>query len=92
MGRVDVDGMLDGMGSATFTEWLAFFQLEPWGCEIEDGRAASSLTMMANAWGKKRRRVEQFMPDRDGRKMLTGAAMVAFLTGLVPQDQRPEGY
>ena len=84
--------MLGEISSSQLSEWIAFFALEPWGCELHDGRTASLLAMIANAWGKQRRRVEQFMPDRDERNVLRGEDMMRFFMGMVPANQRPEGY
>jgi hypothetical protein len=37
------------MDSAEFTEWQAFYLLEPFGGEVEDRRHGSSMAMRANA-------------------------------------------
>lgn len=53
------------MSSAEFTEWMAFYQLEPFGEERADLRSAIVATTVANAHrGKHQRpyRVEEFMP------------------------------
>lgn len=54
------------MTSDELTEWMAFFQLEPWGTEVEDIRSAIIATVIANANRdpKKQRafKIEDFMP------------------------------
>lgn len=46
--------------SEEFAHWLAFFRLEPWGSEIEDLRAGSVVSMLANVNRDLKRRPEPF--------------------------------
>ncbi len=62
-----VGELLARMSSRELSEWMAFFTLEPWGCEVEDARAALIAATIANANRdpKKRRKpysVSDFMP------------------------------
>ncbi|MEW6048249.1 MAG: hypothetical protein AB1609_17530 [Bacillota bacterium] len=59
------------MSSRELSEWMAYFQLEPWGTEVEDWRAGLVAATIANANRdpKRRRRPYEprdFMPRRDG--------------------------
>lgn len=47
MGRT-VGELVDSMTSAEFTEWLAFFRLEPWGHDVEYHRAGQTAAMVYN--------------------------------------------
>lgn len=50
---------------AEFVEWAAFYRLEPWGCEVEDGRTAMQCAASVAPYSKSRVRPQQFMPDRE---------------------------
>lgn len=57
------------MSSRELSEWMAFFQLEPWGCEMEDWRAGMVAATIANVNRdtKKQRKPyepQDFMPKR----------------------------
>lgn len=56
------------MTSDEFTTWSAFFQLEPFGFEVENWRMGMVASTVANAAGPKRSgkawRVEDFVPAR----------------------------
>jgi hypothetical protein len=56
------------MSSEEFTTWGAFFQLEPFGFEVENWRMGMVASTVANAAGPKRNgkswRVEDFVPAR----------------------------
>lgn len=49
--------------SAEFTEWMAYYQLEPFGEERADLRAAIIASTIANAFSKKRSKPQDFMPQ-----------------------------
>ena len=64
------------MSSRELAEWMAFFELEPWGTEVEDWRAGLIASTVANAnRDQKRRRrpyePQDFMPRRDIRSKET---------------------
>lgn len=44
--------MLGEMTSPQFVEWLAFWDLEPWGTDVEDLRAGAVCATVANMAGK----------------------------------------
>ena len=39
---VDVDGMLEGMDPGMFSQWLEYYQLQPWGDDWEQAAVISS--------------------------------------------------
>ena len=58
------------MSSRELAEWMAFFELEPWGTEVEDWRAGLIASTVANAMRDKKSRrkpyePEDFMPRRE---------------------------
>lgn len=55
------------IGSAEFTDWLAYYQLEPWGEERADIRNAILCALVANVFrGKGRRaKLKDFLPRFD---------------------------
>lgn len=58
------------MSSRELSEWMAFFSLEPWGCEVEDWRFGMLASVFANTNRdpKKRRKPyepKDFIPQRD---------------------------
>lgn len=58
------------MSSRELSEWMAFFSLEPWGCEVEDWRFAMLASVIANVNRdpKKHRKPfepRDFLPQRD---------------------------
>jgi len=60
--------LLTRCDSRELTEWLAYYQIEPWGEERADLRAAINTTVLANVnRGKSQRayKIEDFMPDFD---------------------------
>ncbi|QTD91758.1 phage tail assembly protein T [Burkholderia anthina] len=46
--------------SSEFTDWIAFYRLEPWGSEIDDLRAGSIVSMIANVNRDVKKRPEPF--------------------------------
>lgn len=63
-----VQELLERVSSRELTEWMAFYQLEPWGTEIWDFRAGLIAAAVANAHrGRKTRpfRPTDFMPHWD---------------------------
>lgn len=64
-----VGELLQRISSRELSEWMAFFSLEPWGCEVEDWRFGMLASVVANANrdAKKRRQPyepQDFMPKR----------------------------
>lgn len=66
LGRPDVDGLLDELSSSQLAEWIAFYQLEPWGEERADLRAGIVASTIANVNRSPKRKKpyapEDFMP------------------------------
>lgn len=65
-----VGELLRRISSRELSEWAVYFQLEPWGCEVEDWRAGLIAATIANANRdpKKRRRPYEprdFMPQHE---------------------------
>lgn len=62
-----MDGLLNELSSQQLAEWLAFFQLEPWGEERADLRAGIVASTIANvnrpAKRKKAFEPKEFMPQ-----------------------------
>jgi len=60
-----VGEMLARMSGQELTEWMAFYQLEPWGTKVDDQRAGIVASTMANLWGggKKKFKPDDFMPE-----------------------------
>lgn len=55
------------ISEAELTEWMGFYLLEPWGCEVEDWRAAMVAATIRNVFrGPNTRAVEpkDLMPRR----------------------------
>jgi hypothetical protein len=87
--------MLSRMDSAELTEWIAFYELEPFGYEIGMlGHAITASTVanfsMAREKGAKAYKVEEFMPKFDRKQtpdeMINLAAM--YTIGLGGEDKR----
>ena len=62
--------LLSTVDSRELSEWWAFYQFEPWGCEIDDFRAGlvAATTANTNRDPKKHKqpfRPSDFMPQRD---------------------------
>ena len=59
--------MLEALPSAMLTEWMAYYEIEPFGEERADLRAGIVASTMANAIGGSRRTLEpvEFMPRFD---------------------------
>lgn len=65
-----VGELLSRISSRELAEWMAFYQLEPWGAETEDWRTGLVASTIANVnRDQKRRRrpyePQDFMPRRD---------------------------
>jgi hypothetical protein len=93
--RVDVDGMLSEITAEQLAELVAYSDLEPWGDERADLRAAIVASAVANVpanfWGKAgRARPKDFMPDfgRTEQVAQSGSQMaleaMAWVAGMAP--------
>lgn len=74
--------LLDRISSTELSEWMAFFQLEPWGNEVDMLGHAITASTVANTVrpkGHKAYRPQDFMPDFD-KQPQTAEEMVQFAT------------
>ena len=62
--------MLRDIGWRQLERWMAFYALEPWGAEADDGRAAMLTAAVYNTDPRRRRqlRPRDFMPRRGARQ------------------------
>lgn len=91
--------MLARMPVRVFREWALYAELEPWGEERADWRAAMQATVMASLWrgkGQRRPKLSDFLPKfgrrrkktpRDGLQMMKN---LATLFGGKVRDERPD--
>jgi hypothetical protein len=54
-----------------FSEWLAFYSLEPWGCEAEDVRHAILTAAVSSLFSKKQADPKNFLPPWSRQKGVT---------------------
>ena len=55
--------MLASMSSREMTEWMAYYELEPFGEQRADLRSATVATVIAKTAGNKQAKPADFMPD-----------------------------
>lgn len=60
LGGMTVSELLERISSAELTDWMAFYQLEPWGGFQDEYRAALIASMVANTARDEKRRREPF--------------------------------
>lgn len=73
-----VSELEERMTYSELVEWIAFYRMEPWGCEVEDSRMAMQCAASIAPYSKSRVRPESFMPDRERKRLITDPkAMVA---------------
>lgn len=51
------------MSSAEFTEWAAFYSLEPWGFDMENWRFGVIASVIANSVRDRKKRKRPFVPE-----------------------------
>lgn len=73
--------LLHRIDSKELTEWMAFYQLEPWGADVDDWRAGMIASTVANVHRDPKKRREPFSPQ----DFMPQRAEVA-------QEQRPEDH
>lgn len=66
-----VHDLLSHISSQELSEWMAYYALEPWGCQIDDQRSGLVASVIANVNRDAKRRpapyqVDDFMPKRGG--------------------------
>lgn len=57
-----VGELLARISSQELSEWMIFFRLEPWGCEVEDSRAGIVAATVANVNRDKKARGKPYAP------------------------------
>jgi len=70
-----VGAMLSSMSSSEFAEWVAYYQIEPWGETRADLRSGIVASTIANVWrgkGKKAYSADEFIPDFEKARRATG--------------------
>lgn len=78
---------------AELTEWMAFYQLEPWGSRMEDMRAGEICAVVANVMaGTKGKsfKPSDFFPPRtqQEQRMLVAEKVKSVMTGFKTVDKR----
>lgn len=71
LGFPDPDVMLDSIPAQTFSEWIAYYTLEPFGILAEDAISAHWKAIYANAHrphGKLAYKTEKFLLFKDEKK------------------------
>ncbi len=61
--------LLNRISSRELSEWMAFYAVEPWGCQVDDQRTGLVASVIANVNRDPKRRatpyqVNDFMPKR----------------------------
>jgi hypothetical protein len=95
---VDVDLMLESISSQQINEWMAFYQLEPFGADAQNIGHAITASTVANVnrqKGQKAFKVSDFMPNtQHAEKQQTVDEMInlaaIFTASLGGQDLRPD--
>jgi hypothetical protein len=71
------------MSSAEFTDWCAYYSLEPWGYEAENWRMGMVAATVANAAGRKKPlKPSDFLPRSPLRQRQTPEQMRKVLHGM----------
>lgn len=84
MGKT-VRQLLNELDSRELSEWMAFWQIEPWGEERADRRAATVAATVANVHRPKGRRAykaEDFMPHYGPRRPQTWQEQLEIVKGI----------
>jgi hypothetical protein len=58
-----VGELLHRMSAQEFSEWWAFYQMEPWGCEVDDFRAGLVAATVANTSRDAKKHKKPFQPS-----------------------------
>jgi hypothetical protein len=80
-GRLDVDAMLESMTSNQFSEWQAFYRVNPFGAGASTRRFAIQQANIANSphfSTKKPRSADEFMPIFKPQKQTTQQQIALF--------------
>jgi hypothetical protein len=80
-GKLNVDEMLDSMTSNQFSEWQAFYRINPFGAGAETRRFAIQQAHIVNSphfSSKKLRKPDEFMPVFKEQKQTTAQQIAMF--------------
>ncbi len=83
--------LLERIDSRELTEWRAFYELEPFGCEKEDSRIGVIAATIANVFRAKRGKtykVEDFMPLLPTGKKQSVEEMKQIFTELAKETKK----
>ena len=76
MGWPHPDYLLKFLTPKQFAEWAAFYNLEPWGFEVEDHRLGIIAASLFRAQGNKEAQPRDFMMRPPEEEVLSGKALV----------------
>lgn len=90
-----VGRLLAEMSSDEFTEWAAFYDIEPWGFPADAWRTGVVASTVANYSGRTRKRPDakpsDFVPKRNRRKRRQSAAeMQQVLIGMATRVSKDD--
>ena len=89
MGRT-VAELREQMSSAEFTDWCAYYQLEPWGYEAANWRMAMTCSTTANAAGRKKPlKPSDFLPRSPLRPRQSSDQMRKVLEKIGQEQREP---
>jgi hypothetical protein len=61
LGIPKVSALTDDLSASEFGNWLAFYELEPFGPEVDDVRHAQLMALMTTAHGRRAWSVDEFL-------------------------------
>lgn len=81
LGGRTVEELRAAMSSAEFVNWCALYQIEPWGYEMDNWRAALVSMTVANFSGsvKKPLKIADFLPGTKRKRKMSPAELAARL-------------
>ena len=85
LGVADVSGLLDSLPNRAILEWIAYYELEPWGEARADTRTAiiaATTYNMNRGRGQPARQVADFMAHKPSRAQATPAHLSALKAAL----------
>ena len=86
-----VERLLAEMPADEFFDWCAFYQLEPWGYEMENWRMGVVAATTANSAGRKKPlKPADFMPKQKRRKAVQSASEIERALRAVSKEGEPK--
>ena len=81
--------LLTAIDSTELSEWMAFYNIEPWGAEADDLRASYAVWRLAQTWGCKAA-LDLFVPPVDPQPQpeQSPEAMKAIFAGIAARGTR----